>query len=302
MLCSTINSLWQLYFFYGVLAAMGMGTIYVPSTSVTVKWFPQRRGLATGVVVAGLSLGMLTLAPLAKLFIEVYGWRPAFAFLGVTFIALLAPAMFLLRDPEEGRALERGFLRDYEARAALKTKLFWLTYSAFALGSLSATMVIIHIVPYAEDLGIPAIAAALTVSLIGVNNLVGRVAMGALLDKVGLKVTLALCFTIQAACIWALLGARTLLALYVVAAALGFFYGWVALYAPTAASLFGIKSVGSLLGVLVTSYGLGAMLGPSIVGVLFDATKSYSIPFTLGASLSLLSTLLVVLARAKREA
>jgi len=301
MLCSTISSLWQLYLFYGIVTAVGMGAIYVPSTSVAMKWFPQRKGLATGIVVAGLSVGMLILAPLAKLFIEAYGWRLAFTFLGAIFIAALTPVALLLKNPEGGGSLKSAFLRDEEARVALRDKLFWLIYLAFILGSLSAVMVIIHVVPYAEGLGIPAVAAALTVSLIGISNLIGRVVMGAMLDRVGVKATLTLCFVAQAICIWALLEAKTLLALYAVAVAFGFSYGWVALYAPTVGNFFGMKSVGSLLGVLGTSYGLGAMLGPSIAGVAFDATKSYLTPFTLGALMSLLSAFLVLLIKAARR-
>jgi len=301
MLCSTVSSLWQLYLFYGIVTAVGMGAMYVPSTSVAMKWFPRRKGLAAGIVLTGLGMGMLILAPLAKLFIEAYGWRLAFTYLGVIFIAALTPAALFLKNPEEGVSLKSGFLRDEEAKVALRGKLFWLIYLAFTLGSLSAVMVIIHVVPYAEGLGIPAVAAALTVSLIGISNLAGRVVMGAMLDRVGVKATLTLCFVAQAICIWALLEAKTLPVLYAVAVAFGLSYGWVALYAPTIGSLFGMKSVGSLLGVLGTSFGLGAMLGPSIAGVVFDATKSYLTSFTLGASMSLLSAFLVLPIKAVRR-
>jgi len=298
ILCSTISSLWQLYLFYGVVAAIGVGALYVPCTSTAMKWFPHRKGLATGFVVAGLGVGMLVLAPLSKYLIAVYGWRFAFSFLGFMFIVVMALTVLIVEDPRR-EDLRPSPMRRGAAKEAIKSKLFWLIYIAFSLGSLAGAMVIIHVVPYAEDLGIPALAAALIVSLIGISNIIGRIGVGAILDKVGVKATLSSCFIAQAACTWMLLKVSGLWQLYAIAIVFGFSYGWIALYAPTVGEFFGMERVGSILGVLGTSFGLGAVVGPALAGVVFDVTKSYFIAFTTGALMSLLAALLVALIKGK---
>ena len=298
ILCSTISSLWQLYLFYGVVAAIGVGALYVPCTSTAMKWFPHRKGLVTGFVVAGLGVGMLVLAPLSKYLIAVYGWRFAFSFLGFMFIVVMALTVLIVEDPRR-EDLRPSPMRGGAAKEAIKSKLFWLIYIAFSLGSLAGAMVIIHVVPYAEDLGIPALAAALIVSLIGISNIIGRIGVGAILDKVGVKATLSSCFIAQAACTWMLLKVSGLWQLYAIAIVFGFSYGWIALYAPTVGEFFGMERVGSILGVLGTSFGLGAVVGPALAGVVFDVTKSYFIAFTTGALMSLLAALLVALIKGK---
>lgn len=298
ILCSTISSLWQLYLFYGVVAAIGVGALYVPCTSTAMKWFPHRKGLVTGFVVAGLGVGMLVLAPLSKYLIAVYGWRFAFSFLGFMFIVVMALTVLIVEDPRR-EDLRPSPMRRGVAKEAIKSKLFWLIYIAFSLGSLAGAMVIIHVVPYAEDLGIPALAAALIVSLIGISNIIGRIGVGAILDKVGVKATLSSCFIAQAACTWMLLKVSGLWQLYAIAIVFGFSYGWIALYAPTVGEFFGMERVGSILGVLGTSFGLGAVVGPALAGVVFDVTKSYFIAFTTGALMSLLAALLVALIKGK---
>jgi len=298
ILCSTISSLWQLYLFYGVVAAVGTGVLYVPCTSTAMKWFPHRKGLATGFVVAGLGVGMLVLAPLSKYLIAVYGWRLAFSFLGFMFMIVTALTVSIVEDPSHGNFRPKSMKRGI-AKEALKSRVFWLIYSAFSLGSLAGAMVIIHVVPYAEDLKIPALAAAFIVSLIGISNIAGRIGVGALVDKVGVKATLSSCFIAQAACTWMLLRASSLQLLYAIAVAFGFFYGWIALYAPAVGEFFGMERVGSILGALSTSFGLGAIIGPALAGVIFDLTRSYFIAFTMGALMSLLAALLVALIKGK---
>ncbi|MCX8205153.1 MAG: MFS transporter [Candidatus Nezhaarchaeota archaeon] len=299
--CSLVGSLWQLYLLYGVITAVGMGLIYIPCTSSAMKWFPHRKGLAASFVVAGLGTGMLILTPLAKYLITTYGWRHAFLSLGLAFIAILALASFAVSEPRDSVLRKRRSLIDRAAREALKTGHFWLTYVAFTLGSLAGSMVIIHIVPYAEGRGVGPMAAAFTVSVIGVSNVIGRICMGAVLDKVGVRTTLALCFVAQAVCAWMLLIAHDAWLLYAVSAAFGLSYGWIALYAPTVGSLFGLGSVGSILGFLGTSFGVGAVVGPAAAGVIFDLTKSYLAAFTLGALMSLLSAFLTGLLKTARR-
>ncbi len=292
ILCGTISSPWQLYLFYGIVAAVGMGALYVPCTSTAMKWFPQRRGLATGFVVAGLGVGMLILAPLSKYLIAVYGWRLAFSLLGATFIVVMTLTASIVEDPSSRDVRPKPMKREV-AKEALKSKVFWLIYAAFSLGSLAGAMVIIHVVPYAEDLGISALAAAFIVSLIGISNIAGRIGVGAIVDKVGVKATLSSCFLAQAACTWVLLKADSLWQLYALAIAFGFSYGWIALYAPAVGEFFSMDRVGSILGALGTSFGLGAVVGPALAGVIFDATRSYFIAFTIGALMNLLAALLV---------
>jgi len=96
-----VTKLWQPYVLYGVVAALGMGTAYVPCNATVVRWFVRRRGLASGIASSGASLGAFALPPIAQLLISAVGWRSAYLVFGVgVMVALVLSAIVMRRDPE----------------------------------------------------------------------------------------------------------------------------------------------------------------------------------------------------------
>jgi len=102
LLMSQINAAWQLYLFYGVIVSIGLSASFVPITSTVARWFVKRRGMMTGVVVAGIGLGTMFIPPLVSQLISIYGWRTSYIIVGVAALVLVTlAAQFLKRTPEQ---------------------------------------------------------------------------------------------------------------------------------------------------------------------------------------------------------
>jgi MFS family permease len=153
--------------------------------------------------------------------------------------------------------------------------LWLLSIAYFGLGVfLQAIMV--HIVMHALDLGITAAQAATIIVAVGGLSVVGRISMGLTGDKIGNKSVMIICFAVMTAALSWLLIAKELWMLIIFASAFGFAYGGlVAAQAPIVADLFGIRSHGEIMGVIVSIVTIGAAIGPILAGAIFDATKSY---------------------------
>ncbi|MGH7277970.1 MAG: MFS transporter, partial [Candidatus Rokuibacteriota bacterium] len=188
-----VTELWHPYVLYGGLAALGMGTAYVPCNTTVVKWFVRRRGLAVGIASSGGSLGTFVLPPLAQYLVAAAGWRMAYAVFGIgVFVVLNAVARVMRRDPEtmglapDGdppvpAALRLG--RGWPLVAALRTPAFWLLAATFTATWLPVFIPLVHIVPLVRDLGFSPMVAASMLSTLGVGAVVGRLALGSLSDR-----------------------------------------------------------------------------------------------------------------------
>lgn len=191
------TSLWHLYALFLVLGFIGTGTAPVPYGIAVSRWFDKRRGLALGLMMAGLSSGAIVLPSIAQHLITLFGWRTAYAIIGLVVLAVSIPVVgiFLKDSPEKMGVLPDGAL-DWHAgskrrsdeqgvtwRVARRRGPFWLMASAFFLVGASVHGCVIHLVPMLTDRGISAERAALASSLLGAALLVGRVLSGYLLDR-----------------------------------------------------------------------------------------------------------------------
>jgi len=306
LLVSTVDAFWQLYLFYGVVVALGMSAAIIPLQSTVARWFIKRRGLMTGLVVAGIGAGMLIVPPVADRLIENYGWRTSYVVVGVGALFVIAlAAQFLKRDPAEMGLLPYGeeqltinnsiMNQGFTLSEALKTKQFWL----LGLASLSFTLgegtIMVHIVAHARGLGIPAIAAAFIITLIGGVSIGGRVIIGTAGDKIGNKISWIFCLALVTVSLFWLLLARELWMLYLFTVVFGFGYGGLSvLMSPTVAEYFGLRSHGVIFGVLIMLGGTGGMaLGPLFAGYLFDRTGSYLTAFLIYAVLGVIGVILL---------
>jgi MFS family permease len=304
-LSSRINVVWQLYLFYGLIMGMGMGASYVPLMGVASRWFLKRRGLAIGIVMAGVGLGTLMMSPLAQFLISRLGWRNAYQIIGVLdCLIILAAAGTMVGDPRQKGKLPYGqILSNMQAgsedplkkekidvemslsfQQAKKTGSFWVLLAVNFLWYLNLYMVLVHMVPYATDKGIPPVEAAGSLALLGACSIVGKITMGRVSDRIGGKATIAISFILQALGTFLLISVKSLFTIYAFAALFGFAYGGVTpQQAKITGEIFGTASMGSILGVIVFSGSIGGSFGPFLGGFIFDTLGSYRLAFGLAA-------------------
>lgn len=307
-LIETIQSPYWLIFSYGVVAGAGCGLGYACPIPVARKWFPERVGLATGLVVMGFGLSALIFAPLERLLIDTYGVSTTFYILGVILLVVAIFAASLLRNPPEGvtaqatQAAQKVVAKtekDVGPAQMLRDYRFYLLWISFFFMALTGLMVIGHLAAYAQERGIEPVAAALAVSTLSAFNALGRPGAGAISDKLGRATTMFILFAIQGIVVIAFPHiAISLAAIYICAAIIGFNFGSnFALFPSATGDFFGTKNLGVNYGLVFTSYGVGGVVGPIMAGYVYDVTGSYEIAFTVAGVLALIAACLSFILR-----
>jgi len=315
VLMSQAHALWQVYIFLGLIAASGMSAAYVPCNATVVRWFIQKRGLALSITSSGASFGMFIFPPLTTALIATYGWRTTYLMLGLLAATVASIcASFVVRDPEkmglhpDGQRPQATLTHDHTPypplsaeddwtlAAAKRTAAFWLLNIIFTLTWLVVFMPMVHIVPFAVDLGISQFRAAMTISVIGFAGFAGRLGIGTISDYLGRVPTLGVCFLLQALAFLGFTMSTGLSLLYPAAAVFGFSYGGVtALFPAILGDFFGRTSVGAIVGFIFALAGSPAAFGPLIAGYVYNVTGSYHIAFLLSAALNAAALLLLFL-------
>jgi MFS family permease len=303
-----VHALWQPYVLYGIVAALGMGTAYVPCNTTVVKWFVARRGLAVGIASSGGSAGTFALPPLAHLLVARLGWRAAYLVFGAAvFILLNVVARVMHRDPESvGLAPDGGTpaaARVDDAPAwslarAMRAPAFWLLGGAFTLTWLPVFIPLVHLVPFTRDLGHSSFVAASVVSALGAGAVLGRLLMGGVSDRLGRRPTIVVAMAMQAVAFLGFVAARDLPLLYGAALVFGYSYGTIStLFPAIVGDFFGRGQAGTLVGFLFALAGSMAAWGPLAAGAVYDATGSYRLAFWVAAALNVVAGLLLGMTR-----
>lgn len=313
-LCSTVTSLWQLYLLYGVVAAMGHGAIFVVPSATVSRWFVKKRGLAMGILASGLGFGLLVIPPVLQQIISTSGWRLGFITLGVTAFVLngivgsfikARPEVMGLRPLGENEVLptlQSTPPHQYSLSETLRTKAYWLVYFICVLSFAAEQMVLVHIIPYSGTIGISAADASLGLSCLGIGTIIGRVVIGALSDRIGRPPALIICSSVEAVAIFTLLSVNSTPSLFLVMLLLGFGYGgWVVLNLVIMGDFFGVKSLGTIIGVYFTAGIPAGLLGPLMGGAVFDLTGSYFLAIVISGVISVVSIVLAVLVNRLRR-
>jgi len=315
VLMSQVDALWQIYVFLGLIAASGMSAAYVPCNATVVRWFTQRRGLALSVTSSGASFGNFLFPPLVATLISAYGWRRTYLLLGLLGAGVVSLcASFVVRDPEKmnlypdgRRPVESSHTRTQERvpiteewtlASAKRTSAFWLLNAIFTLTWLVVFMPMVHIVPFAVDLGISSVRAAMTISVIGIAGFAGRLLLGPISDRLGRLPALGLCLLLQALSFIGFVFTTGLASLYPAAAVFGFSYGGAtALFPAIIGDFYGRAAVGSIVGFIFALAGSPAAFGPLIAGYIYHATGHYSVALVLSAGLNVAAVWVLLLLR-----
>lgn len=298
-MCSRAYSVLEFYLGFSVLAGLGFAFMFVPLQTTITRWFVEKRGLALGIMFAGGGFGGLIMSFVVQYCIDLYGWRVAFVVLSILVMLITIPAAaFLRKNPEEMGLMPFGQVpgvsnavqqagspaQDFTVPEAIRTRAFWIYNATMVLWFLGVFMAQINLVPHATDKGVPVAAAALGVGVASAFNALGRLFMGAVSDKLGTKLSLGLCMFVGSMMLFWLIGVKSPWMLYVFAVLFGFAYGGSMPQMPRLVSeLFGLKSMGGIMGVATLITSLGPALGPVLGGGIYDRTKSYSIAFVIGA-------------------
>ena len=304
-LCSYTHSLNYLYVCFGVIGGLGNGFGYSTPIPVMAKWFPDKRGLAVGLAVAGYGGGSAIFGPLANLkLIPAYGVHTTFQILGGIFLVMTVFGAFLLRNPPVGykppgwtpapASKSAATTYEFSPGETLRTPAFYFMWVAYALGCSAGLMVISQLVPFGKSVGIPS-ASLITMSLVvaAIGNASGRILSGWMSDALGRLNVLRLMIAISMIAMPILyqVGSNVTL-LYVTVFVVYWCYGTqLSVNGSTAADFWGTKNAGINYGMLFTAWGVAGIIGPRIAGVLFDKYKNYQMAFYTAAVLAAVALL-----------
>ena len=311
LLCARTTSLTYLIVCFGILVGAGNGFGYATPIPVMAKWFPDKRGLAVGLAVAGYGGGSAIFGPLANLWlIPRYGWRTTFTVLGAVFFVMTLIGAYLLKNPPVGYR-PAGWAPAPAAKAAATTHEFtpgemwrtptaWYMWIAYALGCSAGLMVISQLVPFAKSMGIPSTALVTMTLIVGATgSAAGRVLSGWMSDAMGRLNVLRLMIGISMIAMPLLYLTGSNVALLYLMVFVGY---WccgtqLSVNASTTSDFWGTKNAGINYGLLFTAYGVAGIIGPKIGGALFDKYKNYQAAFYTAAALAVVALIFEFLAK-----
>lgn len=298
-----------LYFSYGVIGGIGLGFSYIVPVAVLVKWFPDRRGLITGVAVGGFGAGALVTAPLATRLIASIGVLPTFAWLGIGYLVVTMATGFFMQNPPSGwkpegwapsalQASQRAGA-DYTLGGALKTWQWWALWLLLFLNTSAGISLISQESPIFQELTkATAIVAAGMVGIVSIGNAVGRVFWASVSDALTRRWTFAVMFLIQVALFWFLPGFTSVTVVTTVSFVILMCYGGGFGTMPAfAADYFGSKNVGPIYGLMLTAWGCASAFGPLLIANLRQSSGAYGTGLHLIAGIMAVSILFPILVR-----
>ncbi len=280
----------------GVLSGAGMGFGYVTVLTTLVKWFPNRKGLATGIAVAGFGSGAILLSQIVQPILNsgmavtgVFRWIAIIY--GVIFLisALLLSAPFSENKETAEKPLSFKILA--------KDRRFWVLFYTFFAGSFAGLMLIGNLKPLGLAYGVSSRAAVMAIVLLSVGNAAGRILWGQIYDKIGGRRSVGIALALVTIFMLVLLaGISNDIAFLAFCLTLGLCYGAnFVLYASDVSNIYGISQLGIVYPIVSLAYGFSGIAGPLAGGFLYDITRGYAISIILSAAICLSGLIVYVL-------
>jgi OFA family oxalate/formate antiporter-like MFS transporter len=310
-LVSRPDQLWLLVMTYGVLGGIGLGAAYITPIAMLTKWFPDKRGLITGIAVGGFGFGAVITAPVAKsLLAGTDDKTSVFLPLGLAYlVAVLLGASFFRNppagyrvpgwEPSASEAAARSG-HDYTLSEALRTRQWYLLTAILTLNTMAGIAFISQASDAAQEIaGVSVGVAATFVGLMGLFNGAGRIGWAAMSDRIGRMRAFLGMLAVQAVCFLLLPHTSAFLVLALLAALVYLSYGGGFGTMPaTAADFFGTPNAGAVYGAMIVAWSIGGVVGPLVAATLYEASGSYTLPFTVIGVVALLSMVLPLITRA----
>jgi OFA family oxalate/formate antiporter-like MFS transporter len=301
--------LYWLYFSYGILAGIGLGLGYIVPVATLVKWFPDRRGMITGIAVAGFGAGALITAPIASRLIASVGVLKTFAILGIAyFVAVTVPAFFMKDPPANYRPAgwapsaaqqKQRSARTYTLSQAMRTWQWYALWALLFLNTTAGISIISQAAPMSQEItGVSAAVAAGLVGIISIANGSGRFLWAWFSDLIGRRWVFLSMFIIQAALFFLMPRIQSFPSFTVVCFVILLCYGGGFGTMPAfAADYFGAENVGSIYGLMLTAWGFAGLFGPMLIAGIRQSTGHYSHALTVIAIVMLCSAVIPLLVR-----
>ena len=301
------GELWLLYLGYGILGGLGLGVGYITPVSTIIKWFPDKRGLATGLAIMGFGFASLLTSPIAQYLISVNGVEQTFYILGgIYFVVMMLVSQFIKRPTaEESAALvakspnreAADLTKGMTANEALKTSTFYWLWLLLFINISCGLALVSAISPMAQDMvGMSAESAAFVVGIMGIFNGFGRLLWAGLSDYIGRTKTFLLLFVVNIAMSLLLIVFQLPVVFVIAMAILMTCYGaGFSLIPPYLSDVFGAKELATLHGYILTAWAMAALVGPMLLSVTYEATKSYQVTLTVFIGLYLIALVIAYL-------
>lgn len=298
----------MLYLTYGLIAGVGLGFGYIVPVATLIKWFPDRRGMITGIAVAGFGAGALITAPLATSLIASIGVGSTFEVLGLAYLIIVLACAPVMRNPTEGYvppgyrppvASKSSSGSNFTLSQALRTWQWYALWLTLFLNVNAGIAIISQASPMAQEISHVSVAtAAGMVSLISIGNGAGRFLWAWLSDAIGRRNVFISMFLLQAVLFFLLSQVESFTMLSVICFIILLCYGGGFGTMPAfAADYFGAKDVGSIYGMMLTAWGVAGMFGPTIIAQVRQATGRYQGAMTILAIVMLVSAVVPLVVR-----
>lgn len=285
-----VNSILMLYLTYGLILGLGIGAGYGTATALTVKWFPDKKGLAGGLTAAGFGSGAIILAPIATRMIDSIGVNDTFKILGgILFVVICAASFMMDNPPVKPQVAGVASEKDSTFKEMLKDSNFWILWGVYTFAATSGMMIIGHAANLAEYYSLG--AGAVIVMIVGLANTVGRIVWGSVSDRIGRYKTVATMFVVSGTGLMILnfteqLGAVAgILGLICIALSFG---GFLGSFPGITAENWGASKAAANYGWMFTAYGIASILGPSLASTIRESTGSYSMALIISTGMAVI--------------
>lgn len=291
-----VNSILMLYLTYGLILGLGIGAGYGTATALTVKWFPDKKGLAGGLTAAGFGSGAIILAPVATNMIDSVGVNDTFKILGGILLVVICAASFMMDNPP-AKPKTAGAVseNDKSFKEMLRDSNFWILWGVYTFAATSGMMIIGHAANLAEYYSLG--AGAVIVMIVGLANTTGRIFWGSVSDRIGRYKTVATMFVVSGAGLLMLNFADSIGAvpgiIGLIAIALSF-GGFLGSFPGITAENWGASKAAANYGWMFTAYGIASILGPSLASMIRETTGSYSMALIISTGMAVIGIGLII--------
>jgi OFA family oxalate/formate antiporter-like MFS transporter len=313
-LTNTKDQLWVLVLTYGVMGGVGLGLAYITPIAMLAKWFPDKRGLITGIAVGGFGFGAVITGPVAKNLLNGTSDKTSvFLPLGIAYLVAGLLGASLFRNPPAGYVVPgydpasstskaKPGSRAYSLQEALRTPQWYMLTAILTLNTLCGIAFISQASDSAQQLtGITAGTAATFVGLMGLFNGAGRIGWAALSDRIGRMPAFLGMLALQGVC-FLLLPHTTFAIFAILSAGIYLAYGGGFGTMPaTAADYYGTPNAGAIYGAMIIAWSIGGVVGPLVAARLYESSGGYTVPFTVLGIVALISTVLTFVAKPPSE-
>ncbi len=288
----SVDSLGALYVFYSI-AGVGAAFVYSGAIATALKWFPDRRGLASGLIAAGFGSGSALFIPLITYLIRHDGYRTAFQYTGVLQGAIIIVAAQFLRHPEgasTARPVAAADHQQFSTLEMLRTRHFYWMYAMFVMMATGGLMVTAQAAPVARQWGISLTALTAALALDRISNGAGRIFWGWVSDRIGREITMFIAFSLQSGCLLSLLWLGPLSGVWFTVSLVLTYFTWgeiFALFPSLTGDYFGARHAASNYSFLYSAKGVASIIGGGVSALLFERFGSWSAPIYGSAALAL---------------